>query len=110
MTTYEHIFFHMSIFLLCGKMVGKYHSTYNHMFMMYMYIIYITKITNFVYMICSSLDPQTSSQCLSHQATQPFVNKTFATFPFILLIVQQLRNPKIDNLIFKFVRMKQIKT
>jgi hypothetical protein len=34
MTTYEHIFFPRVNILLCGKTVGKYHPTYNHMFTM----------------------------------------------------------------------------
>jgi len=60
-------------------------------------------------MICSSLNPKAHLNAFTTKL-QPFVNKTFATFPFILLTMQQLKNPKIDKFFFKFVRMKQIKT
>lgn len=81
--------------LLCGKTVGRYHPTYNHIYHQD-YKFCIHDLFKF--------GLETSSQCLRHHATQPF-----ATFPFILLTMQQL-NPKIDKSFFKFVRMKKLKT
>ncbi len=90
--------------------VGKY-TTMPSLHRMYMYTptsiqIYVHELLKF--------GPKTSWRHLNafnHQVTQLFVNKTCATFCFILLIMKQFRNPKLWHifLILIFVQMKQIK-